>query len=545
VPRRPNPFVRVSLYQVEGLLDPRDVLRAVYLDRDEFDIEAVEVSGRQGFFVGGTVETSRARWADVVDGWVDGSDLAGELGNRAAAGVLLLPTKELDSGRIWAISFGMGFHLIEPTKMLPDLGRRLAIRSADPDGLRSITHSRLDSRAFVARTSIPGGDNIVGFGASELGDLISRIVGPATLDGVLAAEVADRVEIRGADALSIPLARDAARLLEDLDAIETLLERDPVPELAAIEHLRALKPNDPIKGALERALGVALGEADALRLGLAWPTELADEAAPLSYFVISGLPAGREERGHDLSTILDELRNLPDTERIRRLARMRVQAFSDEDDAISSLLPARRWLSFETTESSHRYCMHDGRWYMVDDGLDGLLTARLAPLFAAPSPLGPLPAWHTDVPEDEYNELLATHLGGVCLDKKLVRCRSMPRGFESCDVLTPEGVFVHVKMIGRSTGASHLFAQAGVSAQTLLEDSTAKAKLAEVVEASGGKPNWVPDRPGQSVLVMGSNSRLIDPTSLFSFSRMRLARLADECRRQAVELSVMPVRRSP
>jgi uncharacterized protein (TIGR04141 family) len=79
--------------------------------------------------------------------------------------------------------------------------------------------------------------------------------------------------------------------------------------------------------------------------------------------------------------------------------------------------------------------------------------------------------------EADYNKLLATHLGGVCLDAKLVRCASVPKGFESCDVHTSEGTFVHVKVISRSTGASHLFAQAGVSAQTLIDDGTARNRL--------------------------------------------------------------------
>jgi uncharacterized protein (TIGR04141 family) len=146
--------------------------------------------------------------------------------------------------------------------------------------------------------------------------------------------------------------------------------------------------------------------------------------------------------------------------------------------------------------------------------------------------------------EGEYNTLLAKHLEGVCLDRRLVQCRSIPRGFESCDVLTQDGAFVHVKMVGRSTGASHLFAQAGVSAQVLLEDSTARKRLLEIVQDSGGNPEWVPEKPERAVLVMGSNSRLIDATSLFSFSRMRLARLADECRRRRVELSIVPILRT-
>ena len=64
----------------------------MYLEREGFSIENVEVGGRRGFFIGGAVETTHAKWAAIVERWVDGSELASSLGNTTAAGVLLLPT---------------------------------------------------------------------------------------------------------------------------------------------------------------------------------------------------------------------------------------------------------------------------------------------------------------------------------------------------------------------------------------------------------------------------------------------------------------------
>jgi uncharacterized protein (TIGR04141 family) len=177
---------------------------------------------------------------------------------------------------------------------------------------------------------------------------------------------------------------------------------------------------------------------------------------------------------------------------------------------------------------------------MVDDGLDRRLSERLQGIFNAEPSIHDLPRWSSGVEEAEYNKVLARKLGGVCLDRKLIRCDSNRRGFETCDVLTPDGVFVHVKAVGRSTGASHLFAQAGVSAQTLIEDASARTALLALVEAEGGDPNWVPGRPQRAALVRG-NRKVLDADSFFSFSRMRLLRLADECRRQQVELTVVPV----
>jgi hypothetical protein len=79
-----------------------------------------------------------------------------------------------------------------------------------------------------------------------------------------------------------------------------------------------------------------------------------------------------------------------------------------------------------------------------------------------------------------------------------------------------------------------------VSAQTLLDDSTALTALRKAVSDAGGNPAWVPARPERAVLAMG-NSKKLDEKSLFAFSGMRLVRLIDECRRQNLDLFVSPI----
>lgn len=104
----------------------------------------------------------------------------------------------------------------------------------------------------------------------------------------------------------------------------------------------------------------------------------------------------------------------------------------------------------------------------------------------------------------------------------------------------PVSAFVHVKKVGRSQGASHLFAQAGVSANILRDDNSARERFREMVTAANGSLDWIPDRPRKVILVMG-NKRLLEAESLFSFSRVRLAHLATELKVQDVELSIVPI----
>jgi uncharacterized protein (TIGR04141 family) len=97
--------------------------------------------------------------------------------------------------------------------------------------------------------------------------------------------------------------------------------------------------------------------------------------------------------------------------------------------------------------------------------------------------------------------------------------------------------------VDSSAPASHLGAQAGVSTETLLRDGSASARLRQLVENSGGNPDWIPGRVGHVAIVM-ADTKPRDADALFTFSKVRLARLADECRILNVELSVQSIVRA-
>ncbi|GAA2736080.1 TIGR04141 family sporadically distributed protein [Pedococcus aerophilus] len=535
--RKPSPVTAVTLYQLHGPPSLGRHIRERYRESDDFETREVVVGGRRGILLLGATPAKTPAWVSTLNGWLPTDDLP-ELTNQNAAACLLLPRR--DGTDTWAICFGLGFHLLEAARIVPGMGRSLAIRTADPIHLKSLTHSRLDSRAYVARTSMPGGDDLDAFGIGGVADLVTRMVAPARLPGTTSAEDTSRThEVRGADSVKLPLANTQSALIRDLDVVEDLLALDPVSELAEIEQLSELKPKDPRLSQLEELLDGALGDASDDRVGLAWPTEAADIAVPIHHLIVEGAPRGHtgdRERPAILETIIGPVRDLPSGHRVRRLRSMRVMAFTDIDDAASSLVPARRWIVAEFEHEGHRYCLHDGRWFEVDQRLTDRISARLTRLFDVQSQLDALPAWSTG-DEAEYNQALAETLGGVCLDRQLVRTDQHSRGFEACDVLTREGVLLHVKKVDRSTPASHLFAQAAVSTEALLTDHQARGRLRELVTANGGDPSWVRERPTEVALVM-ARPRKITPEDFFSFSRVRLARLADEADRLGVPLTV-------
>ena len=161
-------------------------------------------------------------------------------------------------------------------------------------------------------------------------------------------------------------------------------------------------------------------------------------------------------------------------------------------------------------------------------------------------PFSDLPPWPVGDERGRIQSPRRCSSGGVCLDRRLVQCKISPRGFESCDVLNTWRR-IHTYQNGGPKHGCEPSVCSGWSICLKLCWRTPPpeqdcSRLSRMQEETRG---WVPVRPETAVLVMGNNSRLIDASSLFSFSRMRLARLSDECRRQGVELSIFPIQRTP
>lgn len=219
---------------------------------------------------------------------------------------------------------------------------------------------------------------------------------------------------------------------------------------------------------------------------------------------------------------------------------MSVQLFSGDEDAISARISARKWLAFETSHNGKRYCYFGGQWFQMDARYAETLLRLTEEIFRKQLD-PPLPLWTSQFKEEkDYNQHVARQLGGLCLDRKLVRTDAHPRGFEACDVLLKDGTLVHVKKFDSSAPASHLFAQAYVSTDSLIRDAQAVAALRKTVESVGGDPTWVKDRPPRVVLAM-ARAKPVTAGELFTFSRVNLVRAAQDIASRSVPLYIAPV----
>lgn len=531
--------MRTTLYRVQGITTLRQAVRAKYLRSTDFKTAVTRVAGRDALLIHGSMKTPRAAWASRLSTI---SDVEVAVGNTTAAALLLI--RDTDNGA-WAVTYGMGFHLVDPTKIDVGFGMRVATRTARPEEIQSLTRMELDHRARTDRSSIPAGEALRGFGIRDYGEIVTRISSAAVITGLTVGD--EPIRIRGADAISLPLGKTPSTLLRDLDAISANLQREPQPQLQVLEQFIRLK-NSALTEQLDSRLREALAGETEDRLALGWPHERINENGTPSSFRLSGAGRGRSGTFDDLPTLDDLLTAIvgkrPD-DPLSAAKSVKVQLFRDSDgeEPISSAIPVINWLFFEVELDGKRYCLFDSRWYAMDTDYAERLEGHVREIFSRNPPCV-LPDWDLEQfsSESAYNTHVATALQGIMLDRLLLRTPQHPRGFEACDVITPEGRLIHIKHIPRSSAASHLIGQALVATDALRHDNEARQQLREVVSREGGDPAWVPNRLHSVVLGM-ARRRVVTAQDLFSFTQVTLTKLDLSLAASGVELTVASIRR--
>ncbi|MEV8222307.1 DUF6119 family protein [Dietzia maris] len=538
---------RTTVYRLTGVDDLKSAIRAKYLDHPGFRHERLTVGDRAGFLITGAMQKDRADWCSVVSA-LTGTEVS--QGGKTPAGVLLTRPKvdadEADEAQVaYALSYGMGFQLLEPARVDNLFGQRIAIRTADPGSLRSLTVTTMDERSRTSRATIPQGDGLLGFGVGDLGEAVSRIVAVADLP-TLSHSGGRPLQIRGADALNVPLGHSPEEVLADIEELEQILASDPLPDLKILEQLAAVK-NPELKERLNDLLSAAL-DGGGGRLGLSWPHERVDEnGTPNSWRPINLWPRSRNDvrAGQpDWSDIQEALDETAAGNRLARVNRASIQLYRDVagDEPISQAIPLRRWIAFETDLDGCSYSLYDGSWYQIHHDYAEKIREQVEGIFSRSVNDLSFPRWHDGDDEEAYNKQLAKALGGTCLDRKLITTALHRRGIEACDVYLPDGTLVHVKKAEKSAAASHLIAQALVSSDALCNDDQARNQLRERIERGGGDASELNARPKRVVLAMfRSGGRKISAKDLFTFTKVNLARQVASLESRGVPVQIVAI----
>lgn len=534
---------RTTVYRLQKLEDLKSAIRRQYVDEYGFTETSMTIEGRKALLVTGSMRKQRVAWTERL------STIVGEVvneGNVTAAAVLII--RDEDNGdTAFAMTYGMGYQLLDQAKIDPGFGIRIAARTISPEEIRSITRTELDYRSKTDRSSIPAGDVLRGFGIGDYGEIITRLSARARLPSL---KVGDKpITVRAADSLSVPIGSTAQTLVSDLDAIAEALKSDAKPELRDLEQFVPVKNPELIKD-LDSQLNSALTAANPKRLALGWPHEKLDDNGTPSSHKMSGTGKRKVMPVDDLPEldgIVNTLRAKNENNPLDAAKSIKIQLFRDADgeEPISAPIPAKHWLMFEVNQDGKRYCHMDSRWYAMDTDYAQRLQQHVKDLFARPG-VAKMPVWNVGSCPDEsaYNKMAAQRLQGIMLDRKLIKTTQHPRGFEACDIITPSGAFIHVKHTPKSSAASHLVAQATVATDALRYDEEARESLQKRIDAAVGGKKGYAARPKLIVLGMARNKD-VTPNSLFSFTQVTIAKLDASLSEAGITVTIAPIKRIP
>ena len=560
-----NDHSRMTVYRLVDLPSLKKAIRDKY---DNFDETDIKVGERCSLLVMGATEEKAVRWGELVKGL---SNETVDLKTSSPGAVLLIPeddtakndvaladTGQSDGSRdapitedtfnAWAITFGIGFQLLDQRYIDSGFGKRVAIRCIDPTKLQSITKVTLDDRSKTDRSSIPSGATLRGFGFEEIGELATRLIAEGKINNIGAPD--KNVTVRGADSLSMPLSKIPTKIVENLNYIKELLKQKPVTdELALLEKISQVpNKNKQYVDRLNAKLLEAIVDPQSEKIALAWPHEAVDEIGEVQAFQIYGVQGrGRKAIKQDglptLDDLLTPIREAGESERQHRFNAMSVMLLENTDgDEKSRKIPVKNWVSFETSLDGKRHFLHSGKWYVIEDDYSETIRRQTAEIFNRESPLSNLPSWSSRYADElAYNQAIAEAYNGICLDRKLISIRGQKGRIEACDVLLKGGVFVHVKRVDSSAPASHLLAQALVSTEILTYDTEAQDTLKQMIKDAVHNPEDYECKPKKVVIVMVKDKQVLAADSLYTFTQVNLGRHDKALDSRGVGVYVVPV----
>ncbi|MFC4002998.1 DUF6119 family protein [Prauserella oleivorans] len=467
--------MRITLYLLrEGVALDKTVLRRRDLFR-EVPLQPPETADLAWRLFVRTPPEREARWVNYVRPIFADVEAESEIriSSKSSGAVLLVHVHE----RVFAITFGTGFHALDLGTVELDFGLRVAANCVDPDKITMADARGLGKGRRNATSRLPVPNEVFALGLLTDEEWIRKFGGDVKLTGFAKSA-------RGADSLQLSiddfdLTKLGPKLRQVLDLYQSTGYREHFPFLdyfrretdkALIEHL------DRLAGEAvcwrDRDVGFAMPDefdllADAYRLSRrreqAWLTEL---------------------RTEDVYDAIEQVKgwNKP-------LTSVKVEPFDRSEHVVGDRKPLRSYavvsVPYQVGDETRHYTLTAGAWFRIDQEYVELVDRYLRDFVDLWPEDQRLPAWddsylkaHVEgrYGEERYNRWVARERRYVLLDRDLYRGRAGER-VEICDLLTKDKQLICVKRMDGSDKMSHLFQQGSVSARMLMTNQTYRDKL--------------------------------------------------------------------
>lgn len=368
------------------------------------------------------------------------------------------------AGRWFAVTFGGGRHLLARDAYVHRFGLRVALNAVDPEQIRGAQARTFNDYALQTRRQVSRLSTVEALELDVERDLMTSLAGSA-LDQRLGVRMEGRDAVRLTGDLRMPRLKDTCeRLLRESNRRRY---RRSYPWIDNIQEV-----TDPVRvEELNSKAAERLGARNFAGFDL-FPAELVAEE--VVQYATSPSWGGLKVVEPDVSMLARAIpAPVTGPEAAARLRRCKLIGLDTVGEE------AGRWsfwecLHCEVTETEETLVLDGEQWYSVARGLVTTVERFVEAL--RPSGIA-WPAAERGEAEGAYNTRAAVELGVACLDRQLIRLeRQSP--IEACDLISTTGQFVHVKhRKGGSAPLSHLYAQALVAGESLLDESEFREQL--------------------------------------------------------------------
>lgn len=443
--------------------------------------------------------------------------------------VLLKPLKFEDRVRIFALTFGYARFLFKEDALEEQFGLRIVLNSIEQNQIRRISKSSVGSNQKQSDEQLPQSSDISEFGFDINRDLMKNVSGKSE------DEFFEKSMLTGGDIFSITVARDINNIDEFLRfCYSRFCENTYRKKFAWVDNIKSVR-NKALIESLNYHLISEINAGNYNNVWMAVPEVISWE--DIKDFKISGV----DETFNDIyiEKVIDSIKN--NLERIEQLQSKKIIARSSRDESQS----AYEWSSYkcvvaEIAVDNQQYCLSNGKWYRINNDFVTSIHEQYETLNLFSENL--VDYNHGD--EDTYNQELHGMLAESHLLHKYKIAVGGGRGnnFEPCDILWNKKL-IHIKRSGSSSMLSHLFNQALVSGQMLLDPSCREQLRKKAIDGGEGDVIQEPFNSQDYEIVLAIINKFDNPRPKIPFfSEVSLCYTATNIRNLGYAVSIKNIK---
>lgn len=345
--------MRLSWFLVKPEIEATDV-EAIIERSDGSALQSFRVAAlskvRDSLFIKPS-HPSPPRWLDFVKPHLEEGELPTILGS-SSSGVLLVES----SGRVLAVSFGYGRHLVRSEAVVQDFGLKVVLNSIDPQLIKSVDARTFDELTIHTRQGASRDSSLEVFTLDNSRDLLRSVTGRSAPGGLGA--------LSGAAALAMNTALPLPQLPQlAADLITAYGSKTYKKNFKFIDDMRG--EQDPtVINRLDELLVESLKAREMTDMHLAIPEAV-------DWQQIAGVRFSFKRRVQDETpdpqiSVYRDLRN-DDKISLKRLKLDKVEAISSLDEGeVFGHWRIYDCMVFETELDGRLYILSGGNWYRVD-----------------------------------------------------------------------------------------------------------------------------------------------------------------------------------